>query len=111
MNYTVTWTRHALRQLHNMWTTATDPDAVDAAATRIDKHSQSTPTSRVKVDKMMCESCSIRHSVCYLSPIRMLVSLTLSPQGGLAARLKVTRPPFSLLHLGATAMTHPDSRK
>lgn len=30
MNYTVTWTRYALRQLHDLWTTATDPDAVDA---------------------------------------------------------------------------------
>jgi hypothetical protein len=37
MNYIVTWTRHALRQFHDMWTTATDPDAVDAAATRIDQ--------------------------------------------------------------------------
>jgi hypothetical protein len=35
MNYTVTWTRYALRQFHDLWTTATDPDAVDAAATRI----------------------------------------------------------------------------
>jgi hypothetical protein len=33
MNFVVTWTRHALRQFHDMWTTATDPDAVDEAAT------------------------------------------------------------------------------
>jgi hypothetical protein len=37
MNYTVSWTRYALRQFHDLWTTATDPDAVDAAATRIDQ--------------------------------------------------------------------------
>ncbi len=37
MNFTVTWTRPALRQFQDMWTTATDPDAVDAAATRIDQ--------------------------------------------------------------------------
>lgn len=37
MTYHVTWTRHALRQFHDMWTPATDPDAVDAAATRIDQ--------------------------------------------------------------------------
>ncbi len=35
MTYTVNWTRHALRQFQDMWTTATDPDAVDEAATRI----------------------------------------------------------------------------
>lgn len=37
MNYTVSWTRYALRQFLNLWTSATDPDAVDAAATRIDQ--------------------------------------------------------------------------
>jgi hypothetical protein len=37
MNFLVTWTRYALRQFHDMWTTATDPDAVDAAATRINQ--------------------------------------------------------------------------
>ncbi len=36
MIFIVTWTRHALRQFHDMWTTATDPDAVDDAVTRID---------------------------------------------------------------------------
>ena len=36
MNFTVTWTRHTLRQLLDLWTTATDPDAVDDAATRIE---------------------------------------------------------------------------
>ena len=37
MNFSVTWTRAALRQLLDLWTTATDPDAVDAAALRIDQ--------------------------------------------------------------------------
>ncbi|QJW95647.1 hypothetical protein [Frigoriglobus tundricola] len=37
MNSTVTWTRAALRQFLDLWTTATDPDAVDAAALRIDQ--------------------------------------------------------------------------
>lgn len=37
MNYVVTWTRPALRQFLDLWTSATDPDAVDAAATRIDQ--------------------------------------------------------------------------
>jgi hypothetical protein len=35
MNYTVVWTRAALAQLNDMWTQATDPDAVDSAATRV----------------------------------------------------------------------------
>lgn len=37
MNYLVNWTRPALRQFLDLWTSATDPDAVDAAATRIDQ--------------------------------------------------------------------------
>jgi plasmid stabilization system protein ParE len=37
MNFTVTWTRAALRQFLDLWTGATDPDAVDAAALRIDQ--------------------------------------------------------------------------
>ena len=37
MTFIVNWTRHALRQFQDMWTTATDPNAVDAAATRIDQ--------------------------------------------------------------------------
>ena len=41
MNFTVTWTREALRQLLDLWTSATDPDAVDAATLRID-HTLST---------------------------------------------------------------------
>lgn len=35
MNYTVVWTRAALRQLNDVWTSTTDPDAVDEAATRV----------------------------------------------------------------------------
>jgi plasmid stabilization system protein ParE len=35
MNYTVVWTRAALRQLNNLWTQAIDPDQVDEAATRV----------------------------------------------------------------------------
>jgi hypothetical protein len=45
MNYTVTWTRHALRQFLDLWTAATDPDAVDAAASRID-HTLTTDAER-----------------------------------------------------------------
>ena len=37
MNSVVNWTRPALRQFLDLWTSATDPDAVDAAATRIDQ--------------------------------------------------------------------------
>ncbi len=37
MNFIVTWTRQALRQYLDLWTTATDPDAVDAASLRIDQ--------------------------------------------------------------------------
>lgn len=37
MNFTVTWTRRALREFLDLWTSATDPDAVDAAAVRIDQ--------------------------------------------------------------------------
>ncbi len=37
MMFTVTWTRHALQQYLALWTTATDPDAVDAASLRIDQ--------------------------------------------------------------------------
>jgi hypothetical protein len=37
MSYVVTWTRAALAQLMNLMTTATDPDAVDDAASRIDQ--------------------------------------------------------------------------
>ncbi len=36
MSYLVTWTRAALAQLLNLMMTATDPDAVDLAAQRID---------------------------------------------------------------------------
>jgi len=37
MNFVVTWTRPALQQFLHLWTTATDPDAIDAAAVRIDQ--------------------------------------------------------------------------
>jgi hypothetical protein len=37
MTFTVTWTRHALRQYLALWTAATDPDVVDAASLRIDQ--------------------------------------------------------------------------
>ncbi len=37
MTFVVTWTRKALRQYIDLWTTATDPDAVDAASLRIDQ--------------------------------------------------------------------------
>ena len=37
MTSVVNWTRHALRQFNDMWTTATDPNAVDEAATRIEQ--------------------------------------------------------------------------
>jgi hypothetical protein len=37
MNFTVTWTRAALRQFLDLWMAATDPDAVDAASLRIDQ--------------------------------------------------------------------------
>ncbi|MBM3978905.1 MAG: hypothetical protein FJ304_01210 [Planctomycetes bacterium] len=36
MTFIVNWTRAALRELLDLWTTATDPDAVDVAATRIE---------------------------------------------------------------------------
>lgn len=37
MTYAVIWTRPALQQFLDLWTSAADPDAVDAAATRIDQ--------------------------------------------------------------------------
>lgn len=36
MNYKVTWSESALQQYLALWTSATDPDTVDAAANRID---------------------------------------------------------------------------